>query len=262
MRRKLVVAFAAWLLSFGAVAGSISFQLSQTGSLLTVTSKGDSSAFYPAVFRMLADGRWGRLATLSGTAPPAELLPGAHIDLLWPESRPLQTLSAVERLQPLMVRFFDQAGVSFGQITFLHPPPAASEILPVRYANGLLSVSPPSDGSIHATWILWAQEEGIESIRLPVDFDHIQPAARRVEWHAGMDSLRLATGAAQPTVMLVHETASGPALQTAARGVSQGRQQRSGWLDAQGLFYALALSAAALALLLPALWGWRGRAGE
>ena len=262
MKFKLTIALAAWLFSCAAFAGSISFQLSLTEATLTVTAKGDSTAFYPAVFRLLADGRWERLAGVSGGLPAAELLPAAHLDFLWPEMRPLASLPPLERLRPLMVRFFDQAGVSFGQISFMQPPPAASETLPARYVDGQLTVAPPGSGGVHASWIIWAQEEGIAPIRGPVVFEHVQPPARRIEWHAGMKPLRLVTGAAQPLAMLLHETPQGFALQTVARDVAQGRQQRSGWLDARSWWYGLALLAVVLALLLPLVRAWQGRGGR
>ncbi|MCX7176003.1 MAG: hypothetical protein NT159_19180 [Proteobacteria bacterium] len=261
MIHKLLMGCTAWLLSFAACAGTISFELALTGTTLTATSKGDSTAFYPAVFRMLADGRWERLAIIAGTQQPlAELLPGAHIDLIWPDLRSEQSLSPIERLRPLMVRFFDQAGVSFGQLSFMHTPPTANKLLQAAYADGQLTVSPPAGGSIHATWILWPQEEGIAPIRRPVSFDQQQPPARRIEWQAGMDPLRMATGAAQPMAMLVHETTQGLFKQTVARGVVQGRQQRSAWLDAQIPFYVLAFLAAVLAVVTPLVLARRGRA--
>lgn len=256
------MACVAWCLAFGAWAGTISFDLSLTGSTLTVTSKGDSAAFYPAVFRLVADGRWERLATLAASPTVAELLPGAHIDLLWPDMRPTQNLSPVERSRPLMVRFFDQAGVSFGQLSFMQTPPPATETLQAEYRNGILTVSPPSAGSIQATWMLWPREDGIAPIRRPVNFDHDQPPARRIEWHAGMEAVRQATGAAQPMVMLVHETTQGLSLQIVARGVVQGRQQRSAWLDARQLFYLLALLAAIAAVLAPLVLARRGGIGR
>lgn len=259
MIHKLLIVCIAWLFAGGAGAGTISFDLALTGTKLAVTAKGDSTAYYPAVFRLLADGRWERLAPAPGTRPPAELLPGARIDLLWPEVRPLQDLAPIERLRPLLVRFFDQAGVAFGQLSFMQTPPAAAENLLAAYADGQLSVSPPSGGRIHATWILWPQEEGIDPIRRPVSFEHRQPPARRIEWRSGTDTQRLSTGAAQPAVVLVHQAATGLSLQNVARGVKQGRQQRSAWLDAQALLYALAALAAASAVLASAVLGRRGK---
>ncbi|MFA6313734.1 MAG: hypothetical protein WCV99_01375 [Sterolibacterium sp.] len=260
MIHKLLIACTAWLFACGASAGTIAFELSLTGATLTVTSKGDSTAFYPAVFRLLADGRWERLAPAPATLPPAELLPGAGIALLWPEARAQQSQAAIERLRPLMVRFFDQAGVGFGQLSFMQTPAAAVDTVSAAYADGQLSVSPPSGGStIRATWILWPQEEGIDPLRRPASFEHHQPPARRIEWHSAMGPLRLATGAARPAVVLVHETAAGLSLQNVARGVVQGRQQRSVWLDAQAPLYALAAVAAALAILAPVLLTRRAR---
>lgn len=260
MLKMLLSACGALLVSAAACAGTISFQLSLTGANLTVTSQGDSSAFYPAVFRLLADGRWERLALVAGAQAPAELVPGAHLDLRWPDLRPLESVSPIERLRPTMIRFFDQAGVSFGQLSFMQTPPAAPEKLQVSYGNGELTIMPPKDANILATWILWPQEEGIEPIRRPVLFDHIQPAAQRVAWHTDAKPLRLFTGAALPAATLVHETASGLMLQQAGRGVVQGRQQRSGWLDNQLAFYVAALLVLASAIGFPLLQAWRNGA--
>jgi len=254
VRLKLLLTLFAALFSCATFAGSISFQLSLTGTTLTLTSKGDSSAFYPEVFRLQADGGWERLARTSLAASSAELMPGAQLDLRWPQSldgRPLESLPLLERLRPLMVRFFDQAGVSFGQISFMQAPLIANETLPARYADGLLSISPPSGADIRATWVVWPQEEGIGPIHRPVIFEHDQPPARRIEWQAASNPLRLTTGAAQPLVMLLHETTQGLKLQTVSREISQGRQQRTGWLDAQTWLYGAALLAVVLALLLP-----------
>lgn len=259
MLHKPLIACLAWCFAFGAWAGTISFELSLTGTVLTLTSKGDSAAFYPAVFRLRADGRWECLAPVSGRQPSAELPPGARIDLLWPDVRPLHDLAPIERLRPLMVRFFDQAGVSFGQLSFMQTPPAATEILAAGYANGQLNVAPPAGGSIRATWVIWPQEEGIEPIRRPVNFDQGQPPARRIEWHAGTAAAHLSTGAAQPMAMLVHETAQGLTLQNLPRGVVQSRQQRSAWLDARQLFYVLAALALIAAALAPVVLVLRSR---
>ena len=259
---KLLLTLFAALFSCTTFAGSISFQLSLTGTTLTLTSKGDSSAFYPEVFLLRADGRWERLARTSSAASPAELTPGGQLDLRWPQSldgRPLESLPPLERLRPLMVRFFDQAGVSFGQISFMQAPLIANETLSARYADGLLAVSPPSGAEIRATWVIWPQEEGIGPIHRPVIFEHDQPPARRIEWQAGMRPLRLPTGAAEPLVMLLHETSQGFKLQTVSREISQGRQQRTGWLDAQTWFYGAGLLAVFLALLLPLVQLLRAR---
>jgi len=261
---KLLLASIAALFSWTAVAGSISFQLSLTGTMLTLTSKGDSSAFYPAVFSLRADGRWESLAQIPSAPPRAELPPGGQMNLRWPQSldgRPPESLPPLERLRPLMVRFFDQAGVSFGQISFMQAPPIANETVPTRYADGLLTVSPPNGNAIRATWVIWPQEEGIGPIHRQVIFEHEQPPARRIEWQAGMSPLRLPTSAAEPLVMLLHETAQGFKLQTVSREGGQGRQQRSGWLDAQMWWYSGSLVALILAMLLPFARLLRARSG-
>lgn len=249
---KLMFAVAALLLSLSAFAGSISFQLSLTGSQLTVTNKGDESAYYPAVFRLLDTGRWERLA---GTDTPAELAAGARLELTWPDLRPRERLSAIERMQPVMVRFFDQAGVGSGQISFFRGPPAAKTAMRAGYVGAALQVEPPDAvSSIRASWVLWPQEEGIGPIRLPVRFEHRQPPALHIDWlRHGKLPFRLDTGAGQPEVMLLHETVQGYALQRVPGGGLQGREQRAAWLDATPKFYAASLIALAMAAVAMAL---------
>lgn len=245
------------------LAGVISYSLSLTGTTLSLTQNGDSSAYYPAAFRLIPDGRWERLAPVPGKPPPAEMTPGMRFDVTWPETQPLESLSPLERLRPIMVRFFDQAGVSFGQISLFDQPPRATESLRAGYMDGLLSITPPADGGrIRASWILWPQEEGIAPIRSAVSFSHIQPPARRIEWRSGMEPVRVATGGGQPVAILLHETAQGYTTQHVPGGGLQGRQQRAAWLDASSLFYRLAMvaaTAAAIAILVRRIRLWRGR---
>ena len=80
---KLLLAVAAGLTALllhplHAVAGSLSFSLSITGSVLTLVNRGDTAAFYPAVFRLLRDGSWGPLIPLNAQA---QLPPGANLQL-------------------------------------------------------------------------------------------------------------------------------------------------------------------------------------
>lgn len=247
-----MLAVAMLLLSLSASAGSVSFELSLTGSNLTVTNKGNGSAYYPAAFRLLDGGRWERLAA---NATPAELAPGAKLELNWPELRPLAQLSALEQMQPVMVRFFDEAGAGFGQISFFHGPPAAKSALRAGYVDGAFQLEPPDAVfSIKASWILWPQENGIARILRPQGFEHSQPPALRIDWlRHGRLAYRLDTGAGQPEVTLLHETEQGYALQLVRGGGVQGREQRAAWLDAAPKFYlasliALALAAAAMVL--------------
>lgn len=243
----LLAAFAS-LVSSESSAGNISFQLSLTGSILTITERGDSSAFYPSVLRLLPDGRWEPLAAATKTALPAELAPGAHVDFVYPETSQPQTSFA--RFQPAMVRFYDSAGIGFGQISFLHQPPPASETLQANYSGGKLVITPPANasGSIRASWLLWPQRDGISQIRGPQKFEVRQPAALHFDWRPGMESTRIDTGVGQPAAMLLHETASGYFLQTIP-GDLRVNEQRAAWLNENRLFYRLAIFLAIAAVL-------------
>ena len=150
----------------------------------------------------------------------------------------------------VMVRFFDQAGVGFGQISFFSAPPAAKTPLKAGYVNGALQIEPPdAASSIRASWVLWPQEDGIGPIRLPVRFEHRAPPALRIDWRRQDRVLtRLDTGAGQPAVILLHETEQGYAQQFVPDGGLQGREQRAAWLDATPKFYAASLIALAIAL--------------
>jgi len=239
----LMLAVTALLFSQSALAGSMSFGLSVTGSELTLTNQGNVSAFYPAVFRMLPDGNWARL---DASSAPAELPAGAHLQLTWPDARPVKQMSELEHMQPVMVRFFDQSGVGFGQIAFFNAPPTTKTVLKARYVNGILQIEPPSDAvsSVRASWVLWPQEEGIKPIRLPVRFTHRPPPALRIDWRdRGKVPFQLDTGAGQPAVVLLHETEQGYAQQYVPDGGLQGREQRVAWLDATPKFYAASLIA-------------------
>lgn len=240
----MMLALAVLLFSLSAIAGSLSFSLSLTESQLTVINQGDSSAFYPAAFRLLADGNWQRLKT---DATPAELAAGAHLQFSWPDTRPLEQLSGLERMQPVMLRFFDQAGVGFGQISFFHSPPAVKQALTAAYVNRNFQIKPPDGGSsIRASWVLWPQEEGIKPILLPVRFEHHQPPALRIDWQRqGKAPFHLDTGAGQPAAILIHETEQGYSMQLVPGGGLQGREQRAAWLNATPKFYAAALIALA-----------------
>jgi hypothetical protein len=252
------VPFAAW-------AGTISFSLSLTDTTLTAKSVGDSSAFFPAVLRLLPDGHWEVLPVLPGTISPAELVPGARFDVRWtPIANSSQSTSPFEALQPLMVRFFDQVGVSFGQISFLHPPPKATVILQAGYEGGKLVIAPPGDAgaepAIRASWLLWAREEGIGATRDPLRLEAPQPSAQHIEWHQGMAPVRIDTGAGQPSAMLLHDTGQGYGMQVVPAGRLESREQRAAWLDPSPIFYRLALLmlAAGVSVLLFGIVGPKG----
>ncbi len=240
--------------------GSISFKLALTGTRLALSNSGDSSAFFPSVLALADDGRWLPLAMADGRAAPTQLAPGAGMELLWPDPRPMEQLSALLRLRPAMVRFFDPAGVGFGQISFFTTPLEGGASLAAGYVDGALRLSPPEGGLITATWVLWPQEEGVAALRSGFKGELPQPPAQRVDWRGGPDvAAQFFTGPALPAVTLLHETAAGLRLQRVAAGWAGGRQQRSPWLDGQRLFYGLAIALAALAAAA-ALWsGWLRR---
>jgi len=244
----LMLAVTAVLLSQSALAGNMSFGLSLTGSELTLTNQGNVSAFYPMVFRVLPDGNW---APLEASSAPAQLAGGARMQFTWPDARPAEQMSELERVQPVMVRFFDQSGVGFGQIAFLRAPAAAKTTLHAGYVHGALQIEPPDrTSSIRSSWVLWPQEEGIRAIRLPVRFVHRAPPALRIDWERqGRVPFRLDTGAGQPAVTLLHESEQGYAQQFVPNGGLQGREQRAAWLDAAPQFYATSLIALGFAVV-------------
>ena len=256
--RALLVAFLSSCVC-AAHAGSISFSLALTGTRLTLGNAGDSVAFFPGALVMRADGNWQPLSSPAGQKAPTQLAPGESMELIWPDTRPLELLSAVERLRPAMVRFHDQAGVSFGQISFFTTPPPATAIVAANYAAGEFHLSPPGGKEIRATWVLWPHEAGIAGIREAFSGHDIQPPARRIDWLNQPKPLSVSTGAGLPAVTLLHETAQGYQVQRVASGWQGGKQQRAAWLDSSRLFYSLALGFAALAAGV-ALWSaWQAR---
>ncbi|MGZ3235945.1 MAG: hypothetical protein ACXU8A_01050 [Burkholderiaceae bacterium] len=237
-------------------AGNIFFGLSINGNTITLTNQGNSSAYYPVVMRLLSDGRWEPLAPPAGITSSAELASNAHTDFIWPAAVPQQKPFPLDLFRPVMVRFFDQAGNGFGQISFFTQPPVTSDLSESRYVNGLMTIAPPrNEGGvvIGASWLLWPQEEGIAPLSAPVSFVHKQPPARRIEWQPGMDKLRLNLGAGLPSAILLHEVGGGYVVQNLINGGVQGVQQRASWLDASVRFYNWAEGIAAVAAIV-LLW--------
>lgn len=260
-RRGLLLA-ALSVCACAAHAGNISFNLALTGTRLALINTGDSVAFFPGALTMQADGRWQPLSPPTGQQGLTQLPPGERMELVWPDARPLENLSALEHLRPTMVRFFDQAGVGFGQISFFTTPPAAAASVIADYAHGVLRLLPPRGEAIRATWVLWPREEGISGIRGALKGDDIvQPPAQRIVWRPDAKAARVFTGAALPPVVLIHETAQGYRLQKVAAGWPGGKQQRSPWLEASRVFYALALAFAAMAVGAMLWPWWRRRRG-
>lgn len=245
---RALLTCAIWMVSFSANAGDTAFRLTLEGSTLIVTSLGKDQAFYPAVLRLLSDGRWQPLLAKPGATLPAELITNADYRLVWPDTQPPQDFSRIENLLPVMVRYFDVNGASFGQIAFLNPPPPATDTLQAGYTDGSLAIFPPQTGqTIIASWVLWPQEEGIAPLDKPLRFEHVQPQAQRIAWQIHAGTQRINTGGAQPEVVLLHETDRGLMLQTVAGNTDH--QQRTNWLDSSTLLYRAALIAALLAAI-------------
>lgn len=239
-------------------ASVISFHLELTGTRLTLLNTGTSTAFHPTALTLRADGRWQPALSPPGQQAATQVPPGERLELVWPDARPLEALSPVERLRPTMVRFFDQTGVGFGHISLFMPPPSAAALKEAGYVRGALQLAPPSDGTITATWILWPQEEGIEGVRGMFNRDAIQPPAQRIDWRTDAQARRFDTGAAQPAVVLIHETAQGFLLQKVPSGLAGRKQQRAPWLTSSVAFYGIAAVLAAVAVLALSL-RWRNR---
>lgn len=232
------------LLALVAQAGNISFNLSITGSTLTLTNQGDSPAFEPRVLRLLDNGRWEVLQPAPGVKTPVEFKPQAQLQLAWPPRPAPAGPASLESLRPVMVRFFDQAGAGFGQISFFNQPQPASDDLTLEagYVDGHLRITPPKNPALKASWLVAAREEGIAGLTDTLA-PQSQPDAVRIEWPAGGAAQSFDLGRGMPVVFLLHETAQGLSSQVVPSGRVPGRQQRPTWLDRSKQFGSAAIAA-------------------
>jgi hypothetical protein len=204
---------------------------------------------------LLPDGRWQSMEPAPGTTLAAQLPPGEHVDFIWP-SNPQQAAFPLDAFRPVMVRFFDQAGSGFGQISFFSQPQVTSNLSLSGYHHGLMTIAPPtSEGGvlISDSWLLWPQEEGIAPLSKPVSFVHKQPPAKHIDWKAGMDALHLNLGAGLPGAILLHDVGGTYMQQGLINGGVQGVQQRAPWLDANTIFYGVSIAMVAVTTILM-LW--------
>lgn len=223
----------ALLLALSAHAGNISFNLAINGDRLTLSNQGDSPAFNPSVLRLLDNGHWEVLPPAPGSPAPVEFKPQAKFELVWSARPAPPGPLSLETLRPVMVRFSDQAGAGFGQISFFNQPqPAGKELLlEAGYVDGRLRIAAPKNAAIKATWVVWPQEEGIAALAAPVTAAQPQPEAGRIQWGAGSEVKSLDLGKGMPIAFLLHETPQGLRSQVVPSGRIPGRQQRAGWLD-------------------------------
>ncbi|MDD2307950.1 MAG: hypothetical protein PHH91_00015 [Desulfuromonadaceae bacterium] len=220
-----------------AAAGTINFNLELQGDHCVVTNSGDSPVFYPVVYKLGSSRQW---LPLKSDLQSAELPPGGALSLRLPRSGTTGSATAnqpdLDSLQLLMIRFFDQAGVSFGQVALLRPPPQSRYNLKGTYAGGRLRLeAPPEDSGIRATSVLAPFEEGIRPLSGALSFTHHEPPATRIEWRR-KQSADIGIGAASD-VTLLHETADGVLLQTMQINRARKIEQRTAWLYKRRAFY-------------------------
>jgi hypothetical protein len=223
------------LASFGsAFAGSITFTFELRGNQCIAVNKGDSAAYYPVMFKLGRDGQW---LPLNGAVQSAELLPGGMLTVDFGDIPAEVKSNDLDGMRAVMIRFFDQAGVSFGQVSVLRPPLETGASIAAGYANKRLKlVAPPEKSRILATWVLAPFEEGIRPISGALSFTHNQPPATRIEWQQKR-SAEINTGAALPAVMLLHETADGVTVQVVQAPRTKKVEQRTVWLTMKRAFY-------------------------
>lgn len=234
----------ALLLALSAHAGNISFNLAINGDRLTLSNQGDSPAFNPSVLRLLDNGHWEILQPAPGVKAPLEFKPQAQYQLAWPPRPAPASATSLETLRPVMVRFFDQAGADFGQISFFNQPQPASDdlMLEAGYVDGRLRIAPPKNPDIKASWLVASREEGIAGLTDALA-PQSQPDAVRIEWSASGEVRNFDLGRGMPVAFLIHETAQGLRSQVVTSGRVPGRQQRASWLDRSKQFSSAALAA-------------------
>lgn len=162
-----------------------------------------------------------------------------------------------------MVRFFDQAGAGFGQISFFNQPQPANEsqMLDAAYVDGKLRIKPPRNPQLKASWLVWPQEDGIAALAVPLKTSQFQPDALHIQWGPDSKEQNLDLGKGMPIAFLLHETPEGLRSQVVPTGRAPGRQQRTAWLDRGDRFRSAAMVAllAGLGMLAWHLAGSRQR---
>lgn len=229
-----------------AFAGTITLDFEHHDDRCVVINHGDSSAYYPVMYHLGRNGQWLALQTEPRLA---ELPPGGTVTALLPPLAATATNHDLDFFQVVLVRFFDQAGVSFGHIVPLRPLPDGGA-LHVRYGGRLLTLgAPPAKSAISATWVVAPWEEGIAPIFSAQSFTHFQPPAPRIDWQR-QQSAEIDIGAAQPAVLLFHETDAGLTLQRVQKRGAKIKQQRTAWLTMRRPFYITAALCGLCGLLL------------
>lgn len=227
-------------------AGTINFHFEQQGGQCIIVNRGDCAAYYPAIYQLGSDGQWlflkpGHQQTM---LPPGESISAVLVPI------PTST-TAADLSYPLiiLIRFFDEAGVSFGQMAPLRPPAKAIHKINAIYTGGKLRLAAPSKHSgIIATWVIAPFEEGVTPIIKTQDFTHRQPSAVRIGWK-GQKTAEISTGAALPAAILLHESPSALSMQTIVKGRPK-QPHRAAWLNRKRTFYWSAMLCAILGAIL------------
>lgn len=248
----------AWLTP--ALAGSITLDFKLQGKQCVIANSGDASAFYPLVYQLGSNGQWAELD--SGTRL-AELPPGGEISARLTDIPASSGKSDIGRIQAILVHYFDQSGVSSGQVVTLRPPPEVAYRIDAAYVGNRFRIyAPAAKDGIRATWLLAPLEEGIAPIARPVEFRHRQPPTPRIDWGQRRFA-EIEVGPALPAVTMVHETADGLVLQKIRYGRAKRAEQRTAWLNMTRVFYSAGIACGLFGMLffVSACRSGRKRAG-
>lgn len=231
-----------------AIAGNITFYFELQDKQCVISNKGDSTAYYPVVYELDSGGQWFPLKTSLNSS---ELLPGGTLSAeLRTSTERLSNMPDIQDLRVVMIRFFDQAGVSFGQVAVLRSPPMSDHKIKAVYSGKHLKLSAPAGThNITATWVIAPREEGITPALRPQSFAINQPPAIRIDWKKSTVA-EIKTGVTLPSAMLVHETSKGFTLQVVEKGKVKKTEQRASWLNIKKPFYAMAIFCCIFGVLL------------
>lgn len=218
-------------------AEGVSFQLSKTAKSLSLKLSGPGTAYYPAVFVLRQDRSWEALRPLDKDTNT--LSTGEIKQFVWTENsnRP----ESIESLDALMVRYFEADGVGLGQISFFNHP-KAENLLTAEYSEGELKLSAATESQLkpQATWILSPHEIGSVPLNQPLQTQHSQPSAQRIDWSTQTlpSTLKISDGRSE--VFLAHETEQGFRLQSIPGNYPSNLELRSAWLNQSKSLFSLA----------------------
>lgn len=224
-------------MQFPVHAEGVSFQLSKTAKILSLSLSGPGTTYYPAVFVLRQNGSWEQLAPLGKNSNT--LSTGEIQRFVWNENR--NSPESIASLDALMVRYFEADGVGLGQISFFNHP-KTEHLLRSEYSAGQLNLSAATESQLmpKATWILAPHELGAAALTLPLQTRHSQPSAQRIDWSDQKLPTTLQIGDGRSEVFLVHETEQGFRLQIIPGNYLPNSELRSFWLNESNTLFGLA----------------------